>query len=75
MRSELLAGPSRDFVKNSIGLVRINTVHNEELLELLIKEAIRNDMEEMTVPLLKIYKVRPQLVNQVLKGLCHKQPE
>lgn len=75
MRSELLAGPSRDFVKNSIGLVRINTVKSDELLELLIKEAIKNDMEEMTVPLLKLYKIRPQLINLVLKGLCHKQPE
>lgn len=74
MRSELLAGPSRDFVKNSIGLVRINTVKSDELLELLIKEAIKNDMEEMTVPLLKLYKIRPQLINLVLKGLCHKQP-
>lgn len=37
VRSELLAGPCRDFVKNSIGLMRINAMHSPELLELLIK--------------------------------------
>lgn len=74
VRAELLKGPSKDLVRSVIGVARLNTIRTSELVELVIGEAIRHGLEEMTVPLLKLYKMPFSVTNRILKGLCSKQP-
>lgn len=75
IKSELLAGPCKDLIRNTIVLARSNNILDKDLIELVLQEAMKSGLEEPAIPLLKNYKVNTRLASRLIKGLCTQNPE